>query len=1163
MQPTLLFLLFQVVCSLASLSAPATTSQPDAFPATNAPLAAAAVGDIRVENPTVEGVNALLAEIQANKDLEEQTRKDLASRYEAALKQLDVADQSRRKAAAFEKAIIESPGQTQALREQVKRTEDSGLPEQKLPEGLTTNSSLPELKQALTQSKAAAATAKGNLAKVEQSLADRQKRPASTPAEKDAEQERLKKAESELKLSPLEGESQASFRSRQLLAAAQRLAAQETLAMLEQENLSQPMLLELLGVQRQVAAQAVAAADVEVATLEKLVNQKTADEAKVAEMNAAKAQREAQDKHPILQELAATNAVYAARLAEVTALNTNISVRLKIAEERQQSITFAYTNAFRQIEAAGLSEALASILLNERRQLPEVRVLQDELDETRSIISTNGLQRVLVDSSIQSLLLVNRAARSILADTNKVEASLSPAEAEVLQKNVEEMLQSRRELLGKLRTQYDELMQALRRLDNAQSDYIDLVEAYRKFLAEVLMWTPSASPLGLDTLRQLGPSVAWLVHPGQLSQLWASSKMVARKSSWLCGILCLLTIIALAGRKTLTSRLAAIAEKVRRIEEDDFQLTLRAMVILFARVFPFVALPIWFGSELARVEGASEFVESMGRALWYLGIHLLVFLPLIELCSPKGIAEVHFRWEKPTIILLRRHLIRFLPVIAGTNFVVAATVWQKNRQVIDSLGRIGFFVVMIALAMLAKRLFRPTDGVFAELLRRNPTGWAARLGRLWYALVVVGPLILLGLAAAGYFYTALRLELRLLYSMVYLMAVVLTHHLAARWLYVRERSLALAQIRERRASRKETDGDESMLKALAEEPEMKLSTVKTQTRRLLRTMLGFALVVGLWLIWSAEFPALNYLNHYTLWTVNTMVEGVSQLKDITLANLVSSLLVVVVTIAACRNLPGLLEIAILQNLPLNPGSRYAISAMSQYVLAALGTFIAFNRLGMNWSQLSWIAAALSVGLGFGLQEVVANFVCGLLLFLERPIRVGDIVTVSDITGVVSRIQIRATTITDWDHKEFIVPNKEFITGRVLNWTLSNSVNRVVIEVGVAYGSDVEKARDLLLEAARENPQVITEPPPMAYFEGFGDSTLNMTLRCFLGSFDQRLATRHSLLSAINRKFNEAGIEIAFPQRDLHIRSLPPGMPWVTASQTDGATPPPPPAPASS
>jgi potassium efflux system protein len=204
---------------------------------------------------------------------------------------------------------------------------------------------------------------------------------------------------------------------------------------------------------------------------------------------------------------------------------------------------------------------------------------------------------------------------------------------------------------------------------------------------------------------------------------------------------------------------------------------------------------------------------------------------------------------------------------------------------------------------------------------------------------------------------------------------------------------------------------------------------------------------------------------------------------------------------------------------------------------------------LQWSQIQWLATALTFGLAFGLQEMFANFVAGLIILLERPIRVGDVVTVDDITGVVSKIRIRATSITNWDRKEYVVPNKEFITGRLLNWTLSDQVNRIVIKVGVAYGSDTERARELLLKAAHEHPLVLDDPPSLATFEGFGDNSLDLVLRTYLASMENRLEVIHQLHTAIDQSFRQAGIEIAFPQRDLHIRSVPAAL----AGNTDPVT----------
>jgi small-conductance mechanosensitive channel len=204
------------------------------------------------------------------------------------------------------------------------------------------------------------------------------------------------------------------------------------------------------------------------------------------------------------------------------------------------------------------------------------------------------------------------------------------------------------------------------------------------------------------------------------------------------------------------------------------------------------------------------------------------------------------------------------------------------------------------------------------------------------------------------------------------------------------------------------------------------------------------------------------------------------------------------------------------------------------VVAPLALVLLLATLGVQSSQLQWLVAALGVGIGFGLQEIVANFVSGLIILFERPVRVGDIVSVGGTDGVVTRIRIRATTIRNWDRQELLVPNKDLVTGRVLNWSLSDKMTRVVVVAGVAYESDVDAALELMREAAEEHPKVLDDPAPVLSFEGFGDNALTLILRAYLASIDDRVATITDLHKAINRKFAAAGIVIAFPQRDLHL-----------------------------
>jgi potassium efflux system protein len=265
----------------------------------------------------------------------------------------------------------------------------------------------------------------------------------------------------------------------------------------------------------------------------------------------------------------------------------------------------------------------------------------------------------------------------------------------------------------------------------------------------------------------------------------------------------------------------------------------------------------------------------------------------------------------------------------------------------------------------------------------------------------------------------------------------------------------------------------------------------------------------------------------------------------------AALLVTVVTIVAARNVPALLEIILLQRLPLDRGVRFAIATVTRYAIAGVGVVVAFGTIGIGWSKVQWLIAAMTVGLGFGLQEIFANFISGLILLLERPIRVGDTVTVGDTTGTVTRIRIRATTILDWDRRELVVPNREFITGRLVNWTLSDTVHRMIFPVGVAYGSNTRLVEQALLRVARAEPLVLGDPEPSVLFRGFGDSSLEFELRVFIPDMDDYATIWHRLNMAIDDAFREARIDIAFPQRDLHIRSVRASFPIDAGGSMEG------------
>ena len=199
---------------------------------------------------------------------------------------------------------------------------------------------------------------------------------------------------------------------------------------------------------------------------------------------------------------------------------------------------------------------------------------------------------------------------------------------------------------------------------------------------------------------------------------------------------------------------------------------------------------------------------------------------------------------------------------------------------------------------------------------------------------------------------------------------------------------------------------------------------------------------------------------------------------------------------------------------------------------------ALGAIRLDMARIGVVLAALGVGLGFGLQEIVSNFVCGIILLLERPIRIGDVVTVADTTGRVDRIHIRATTIVNGDNQSMIVPNREFITGNLVNWTHKDKILRVPIKLGVAYGTDPDRVVDLLLSVARRDPDVLISPAPSAMLEGFGESGLLFALYAFVPDPGLVGPVRHRLCSEIQRRFAEEGIVIPLPTRELHLSRMP-------------------------
>jgi potassium efflux system protein len=548
------------------------------------------------------------------------------------------------------------------------------------------------------------------------------------------------------------------------------------------------------------------------------------------------------------------------------------------------------------------------------------------------------------------------------------------------------------------------------------------------------------------------------------------------------------------------------------------------------------------GRTMVAVSLESELPVSMGTSL-QLVAPLVLFVSLLRnLLLKGGLAEAHFRWTTGSVRRLRNQVSLLILTFILPAFAMTLAATRIGSTAYGEITRVLMLLALCGLAYLFYRMLQPSTGIVAILRREesigrpNPREWV----KLGFSLAV--PALLAVAIVSGYLYSAGLMLAGVISTLWLITALVLSQETIYRWLLVSRRRLRLRQRLARREaaeeSQSEADSIEGM-RAVPNDSEVDLEALDADTRLLVRSGLALIGLLGLLAIWADLLPALSVLDDVNLWSTTAGSEDGQTLRPVTLAQVLLAVLVLFGMAVAVRTVPSALEIVLRQRPGMVQGSRLAAATLCRYTILMIGLFTALNLFGVSWGKLQWLVAALGVGIGFGLQEIVANFISGLIILVERPVRVGDVVTVGDVEGVVTRIQIRATTVKNWNGQEHLVPNKELISGRVLNWSLSDEITRLVIPVGVAYGSNVQQALVLLSEVAQEHPCVMDEPAPFVGFFGFGDNALNLELRAFVKQIGDRLTTLSELNQAIDQKFRAADIAISFPQRDVHLDTVRP------------------------
>jgi potassium efflux system protein len=887
-------------------------------------------------------------------------------------------------------------------------------------------------------------------------------------------------------------------------------------------------------------------------SLEQRINKKRKELADLAIQVAIEAAIQTAKGHPAIKKLAADNVILMTRRAEsgspvekipqITAQLKNTKGLLDKLERRLRRLR-------EQEKVIGDTSTFGFMLRKQRAELPD--------SETSSAITKD---RKMEMSRVQLEIVAFRDQRSSLSDINgrisSLVSSMHPALTGSDRENFEEaariLLEHRLKGLNRLIESYGNYFSKLVNLEIESRLLMEKTKEMAKYIDERVLWIRSTDTVNIQdlsslpiALKSISTSPAW----GESLEVCLAGlrQHLVKAYAILLALVALLTVQIWVALKSKT--------KTSKKTEKLFSTLGVVLPIIWGVVIPLLVFLI--GRQLEMAKEVSQGTQAIGVGLLAGGRSLFTIMLILAVCWPNGLAEVHFGWSRRRTRSIRLWFLLLLAVLPITAALTAGFSWQTEQAWKISFGRLVLMVGLLVLTLCAQRLLRPSYLLPSKPISNIDSGLEWRMRHVWQFIGTGLPLVLFVLTALGYYHTAMQLAHEMVTTFLFVAGIVAFNIFANRYLgraYVR--LLGLQKRRKiKRAALLADPGiaqNQSLTDQAAIGADLPAETINRRSRQFLNAISVTILVVGLWMIWSDSVQSLGILRRFELWqyTETTSVQTASpsgglieqtleQTVPVTLSDLIISLGILVLALIAARTFPAVLGMVAPRRVKLNQGNLHFFGELLRYAIAVGGIAVAMSRLGVSWASIQWLVAALTIGLGFGLQEIVANFVAGIIILFERPFRIGDTVTVAGTTGTVTRIRIRSTTITDWDRKELIVPNKDFIVGKLTNWSLSDKVLRVILEVGVAYGSNTSEAEKVLYQTAKNSSLVLKSPAPFVLLKSFGNNSLGFELRVYIRGVEQYLDAWHDLNMAIEKAFSEAGITIAFPQQDTHLSTLKP------------------------
>ena len=921
----------------------------------------------------------------------------------------------------------------------------------------------------------------------------------------------------------------------------QKLADPTTSSLLKQQIQLELQLIELKNIYNQVLLKnsdqltvlyqsryellnaRVQALQKQIVAIQEVINQKNLAQTQ-SQVEQVQQQSQGTVKNPFIQKELDLNAQLSQYLLEQTEKTNTLTQD----ELRMRNVLDNLTQTQRTIDEQ-ISALQGTLVLS--------RIIQQQKQKLPTNLNIQGLSKQIADLRVKIFDITQKRNElyDIDAYISKIEQDENKSFTSAEKAQLTSLLTERRKVASDLIKSLNNQLNLAISLELTQQQITQISDQIQSKLDQQSFWVKSNNPINLDWFKKLPMSLK--------AQFDGIGKKIGFPTNFdnLPYLLTYVFILFVIGglifkfKELIKQRLSVINGEINTLRSDSQWHTPLA---LFYTALLSLSGTLWF---LAACQLLGFFLVKNPQEFWEWSLRMAAywwfFSFVLATLRPNGILVRHFGFSKESAAALQDVTKRIIvSVVLLLNTSIFSNVMDTGLAN-DVLGEINTIVALLfCIVIIAPRFVRTEKS-----LSSNTTDQRDRtLLKIMRILLQLVPVILIVLIALGYYYTALNLITHIINTYIAWVVWSLVRHTIYRGVTVASRRLAYRRLQEKRQQKQQDSSDASasddVVVITEQEEGLALNEVRSQLLRFADLFIWTALFAIFYYVWSDLVTVVSYLRDITLWQQTSTTEAGVVTETISLFNLIVALIIVVITYILVRNIQGILEVLIFSRVKLSQGTPYTITTLLTYIFVAVGGAWAFSTLGMSWSKLQWLFAALSVGLGFGMQEIFANFVSGIILLFERPIRVGDTVTINDVTGTVAKIRIRAITMIDPDRKEVIVPNKSFVTGQVINWALSNTVTRLVVSVGVAYGSDLDLVKRLLLQAAHEQPSVLKDPEPRALFLTFGASTLDHELRVYVGQVSERNDTLDALNRRVNELFAENNIDIAFNQLDIFIKN---------------------------